>query len=362
MHVVAVLLLALGSVPGHSAETYLLVASGLGGDESHVQQFHDWALRLLAAAAAAGIPPQHVTYLAEDPERDADRISGRSTKEVVLGALGELAERAGEQDLVWIVLIGHGSAADGTARLNLPGPDMTADDFATALAQFASRVAFVNTASASGAFLPALAGPGRAVVTATKSAGQRNETIFAGPFISALEDRAADLDKNGRVSLLEAFEYARQEVAKHYADESLLATENALLEDNGDGEGTLQPPLLATGGAAEDGIVASRMYFGSATAAPAGASSELAALLGEKEVLERRIEELRLQKGALPEELYLGELEALLLELARKDEAIRERLPGAAGAGESDGGEESAGETPISPAEGPADSGEGGRP
>lgn len=318
------LLLVAGAGLARGAESYLLVVSGLSGDETHAAQFHDWAVRLLDAAARAGIPAEHTTYLAERVERDGERIAGRSTKEEVTRVLGELASTATEQDLVWIVLLGHGSAADGTARLNLPGPDMTAEDFAAALSRFSARVAFVNTSSSSGGFLPQVAGTGRAIVTATKSAGQNNETVFAEPFISALEAAGADLDKNGRVSLLEAFEYARQEVAKHYADGGLLASENALLEDNGDGAGSLQPPLLAGDEAGEDGLVARRMFFDGGSAAAGADSPELTALLGEREVLERRIEELRLQKGALTEELYLAELEKLLLALAAKDEEIRE--------------------------------------
>jgi hypothetical protein len=48
----------------------------------------------------------------------------------------------------------------------------------------------------------------------------------------------------------------------------------------------------------------------------------LVALYGEKGGLEERIEELKQQKDGMAAELYLQELERLLLELARKSREI----------------------------------------
>ena len=139
--------------------------------------------------------------------------------------LARVAARATPGDQVWIVLIGHGSAQGEVSRFNLPGPDLTASDFARMLEPLArQRVAFVNASSASGDFVKALAGPGRAIVTATRSPTERNATQFARHFATALATPGADVDKDGGVSLLEAFAFAKREVARAATRASVRAT------------------------------------------------------------------------------------------------------------------------------------------
>jgi hypothetical protein len=149
-----------------------------------------------------------------------------------------------------VLLIGHGSAQGGEARFNLPGPDLTAADFGQLLARFSTqRVALVNAASASGDFVVALSAPNRTIITATRGASEKNETVFGGYFVKAFAGEVADTDKDGQVSLLEAFSYARREVERFYQSENRLQTEHALLDDNGDGEGSRDPDASATDGA-----------------------------------------------------------------------------------------------------------------
>src|SRR5207237_3759134 len=94
----------------------------------------------------------------------------------------------------------------------------------------------VNTSSASGAFLPAVAAPGRVVITATKTGGERNETVFPEFFVAAFADPAADRDRNGHVSLAEAFEYAKAKVVQAFQQKGLLLTEHATMDDGGEGQ------------------------------------------------------------------------------------------------------------------------------
>ena len=115
-------------------------------------------------------------------------------------------EAAGADDVVFIVLIGHGTFDGKVAKFNLPGPDMTPADFEPLLKKLPSRnVVFVNTASASGPFIEALSGPGRTIVTATRTGAERFATLFGGYFVDALAGDDADADKNRRISVLEAF-------------------------------------------------------------------------------------------------------------------------------------------------------------
>lgn len=308
--------------------SYLLIVSGLGGEPAYRDQFYESSMALLEAASTRfGLPAEDIWYLGEEPERDPERIRGKSTKEAVETALTEIAGRVEPDDQVFIVLIGHGSYRSGESRFNLPGPDLTADEFAALLERFDSQqIVFVNAASASGGFVQALSGENRVIVTATKSGMERNETLFGKYFIEAFAVEGADVDKDKRVSVLEAFEYARLHVAEAYEEGNQLQTEHAVLDDNGDQKGTQRP--LETE-AAGDGAVAKFSFMRSGTM-PGSAGSgagvpedpELVALYKDKLALEQRIEVLKLQKETMPSELYFEELEKLLVELARKNRAI----------------------------------------
>ena len=313
-----VALLLLASVPALAddtaspAATRLLVISGLGGDDRFSDAFVEWAHTLVDAAAGAGVA--ETVYLAEDSER-SDKATGKSSKDEVLAAFATLASKTGPQDVTWVVLIGHGSFRDGLSRLNLPGPDLTDRDYAAALAGFQGKVVFVNTASASGGFLRSLAAENRVVVTATKSPTQRNESVFGGKFAEAFNEALADGDQNGNVSVLEAFEYARQEVSRHYEMKNLMVTEQALLDDDGNGEGSAAPDALGSEESGGDGVLAARLELAGPSAATA--------VGGRRAELQDRLDELRRQKDSLEPEVYESELERLLLEIARLDREER---------------------------------------
>jgi hypothetical protein len=197
---------------------------------------------------------------------------------------------------------------------------MTPAEFVPLVSKLRSkRVVFVNTASASGPFVEALSGPGRVVLTATRTGAEKFATLFGGPFVDAFATEAADTDRNGRVSILEAFEYARKQVAAEYQRNGLLQTEHALLDDNGDKEGSME-----VGGQAKDGQIAATLSLGSTRAEAAPATEELRGLYAERQTLERRIESLKLLKGSMDPEKYSAELEKLATELALKTRQIRQ--------------------------------------
>ena len=75
------------------------------------------------------------------------------------------------------------------------------------------------------------------VVVATRSGSEVNATRFGLPFAEALSDPTADLDHDGRVSVLEAFR-RHHEGSRFYQTAGRLATEHALLDDSRDGLGT----------------------------------------------------------------------------------------------------------------------------
>jgi len=323
----AAVLLLVALLPGALQEagaSHLIVIAGVGGEAKSREAFHEQATALATAAEKQmGLPAESVWCLTEKPERAPAVIDGRSDRQGVERAFAAVAERSRPGDLVLVVLIGHGSHRSGEDRFNLPGPDMSPADFAALLDRLPGRrIALVNTASASGGWAAALAAENRIVVAATKSGMERNQTVFGRFFVEAFTGEGADVDKDGRVSVLEAFDYAHREVARFYEQEGRLQTEHAILEDDGDGKGSEAPePDAGDGGRARLAFLAP-----SADAAMAEASDDpaLDALLAERAALEADLEALKSRRDAMAAADYDAELEDLLVELALKSEAIRQ--------------------------------------
>jgi hypothetical protein len=298
--------------------TFLLIVVGLSGDPEHGELFQEWGSERAEAAEAVGVSSDRLVYLADATEDT--RVRGRATREEISAALSGFAAAASPDDVVYVVLIGHGSYDGRTARFNLPGPDMSPADFDPLLRAIPARnVVFVNTSSSSGPFVEELSGPGRTIITATRNGTEQFTTLFGGYFVEAFTTDEADADKNQRLSMLEAFQYARNETARAYEQEGLLATEHALLDDNGDKEGSLDP--TATG---DEGRLAAALSLGSiAAAAPLPEDPALRALYLERREFERRVEALRLLKDGLPPARYVADLERLVTDLALKTREIR---------------------------------------
>jgi hypothetical protein len=221
---------------------------------------------------------------------------------------------------LWLVLIGHGTFDGRTAKFNLRGPDLSANDLAEWLKPLRRPLVVINTASSSAPFLKELSAPGRVIITATKSGFEQNITRFGQYFAEAIVDPKADLDKDGQTSLLEAFLYASHAVAQFYAGAGRLATEHALLDDNGDGLGTpaewfrgLRPVQRAQNGAALDGHRAHQIHLLSSPAEAAMPPE----LRTKRDQLELQVLDLRDNKAKYSEDDYFSKLEPLLREIAQ---------------------------------------------
>jgi hypothetical protein len=313
--------------PVAGQETHLLVVVGLGGDPSYRDRFHEWAVEMITAAEdRLGLSPDRITYLGERPAEAPGVIDDRSTAENLASTLARIGGGAGSRDRILILLIGHGTGDGDDVEFNLPGPDLTPGALNVMLSDFPTQtVAVVNTSPSSGPFVAALSGPNRVILTATRTAQEKNETQFGGFFVQALSEEASDLNKDGRISLLEAFQYAHREVERYYESQNLLATEHALLDDNGDGEGSTE-----LGDEVADGRLAASFWLGGGVAAGVRAEvsdsiidPDLLRLYQEKAELEARVLELRRLRGQMEESAYELELEALLVEIALKTREIR---------------------------------------
>ncbi|MFB3853789.1 MAG: C13 family peptidase [Vicinamibacterales bacterium] len=311
--------------PAAAQDSHLLVIVGLGGEPATSDQFHGWAATLVDAARGRyGLREDRIVYLGEDPSRDPARIDGKASRESIADAVGRIAGAARPGDRVFIVLFGHGASAAGEPRFNLPGPDMSAKDFRLLLDRLkAQAVTFVNTASASGGYIAALSGANRAVITATQNEGERNQTLFGQFFVEAVASADGDLDKDGRVSMLEAFNWAKRRTGEAYEKQGHLLTEHAVLDDDGDGKASAGP-----GQPGADGALARTLFLSAAGSGQAEAETAdpvLKALHAERRAIEDRIAKLKAGRGGMEPERYEREMEQALIDLARKNREIRER-------------------------------------
>ena len=324
----------------HAKQSHLVVISGLGGFDEFDRLFQQQATTLINSAhEQLGLAKEQIIYLAEpyrvidrDNEEDVETpvipATAAPNKENITRAFHTLAEQVSSADEIFIFLLGHGSVQERgpgqiDAYFNIPGPDISAKDFTQLLAPFTEqKIIFINTSSASGEFIKTLSAPNRVIVTATASGTERYYARFGEFFIAALAQDGADTDKDERVSMLEAFHFARLEVQRTYADSKRLQTEHALIDDDGDGEGSLEPALSADSG---DGLLARAVFLGSGMRVSDSPKDDpaLTALLAEKQQLEDDITALRSRKSTLSEDEYQDQLEELLVELTFKNREIQ---------------------------------------
>jgi hypothetical protein len=314
-------LMLLPALPAQALQHHLLIVSGIGGIDSYRQQFTRASTSLVQAALEAGIDQRNIIVLAAEPAPDSGASQRVADKAAIGQALLEISRKAGADDRVFVVLIGHGNARGDSAVFNLPGPDISATELAAALAVLEDRLTIIiNTASASGPFIQSLSRDNRIVITATSSSREYQATVFGDYLVAAFAAEGADRDKDERISMLEAFDYARREVKRSFSGEKRLLTEHALLDDNGDGAGSLDPGEFQA-----DGALADRIYLQQPPSLASGASSELIAMLQSKQDLEQSISALKRQRDSLTPANYYAELERLLVELALLSREIRAR-------------------------------------
>ncbi len=315
------LLLLLVPQPGYAAASEerptILAVVGAAGLPEYGGQFRDWANQWQAAAKKGGAEFLAIGLDAPRENAPADRDRLRSLLAEQVSAAASAAPR---REPLWIVLIGHGTFDGKEAKLNLRGPDVSDVELSQWLASIKRPLVLIDCTSASGPFLSRLSGPDRVVITATRSGDEQNFAHFGEYMAKAINDDQADLDKDGQVSLLEAFLSASGRTAESYRAKSHLATEHPLIDDNGDKLGTpadwfrgVRATRRAKDGAALDGLRAHQIHL-----TPTENERKLSPEIRDKrDALERSIATLRDQKVKLSEDDYYTRLEALMTDLAR---------------------------------------------
>ncbi len=303
------LLLSVSSQAQTNEQRTLVLVIGAAGEPEYGEQFSASADLWKQAAAKGGLQTTVIGENKDNPERDLTRLLNVLTNEV-----------AKTNEELWLVFIGHGTFDGRSAKFNLRGPDISADELAAVLKPCKRPLALIQCASASGPFINAISAPGRVVITATRSGYEVNATRFGGYLAKAVADPAADLDKDGQTSLLEAYLLASRQVEQFYKEAGRLATEHALLDDNGDGLGTpadwfrgVRAVKSAADGKSVDGVRAHQLNL----VRSEGEQELSPEVRARRDELEQKLSLLRSRKADMKEDEYYSQLESILLETAR---------------------------------------------
>ncbi len=292
--------LALAAVTAR-ADSYFVTVAGLGGETEFENRFEDWAKQL-------------DKIYKSDPSSKVDTLYGaQATKANVEAKLRALASTKPDDQVV-ITLIGHGTFDDREYKLALPGPDISATDLGLLLDKIPARQLIVDMTTSSGGAIPILEKPKRVVIAATKTGTEKSSVaIFPRYWIEALEDPAADTDKNDAISALEAFKYAQAKVDKFFVTQNRLATEHAVIEDAGKGEGVKDPSTDNGEGRAANTFVLMRL--GKAAAIAKDPAKQ--ALLKHMEELDEKLDELKYEKASIDPQDYRKQLQTLMIDRAQ---------------------------------------------
>ena len=300
-----------------AGDRYALVVTGASGGAQYAEKYDQWRNEFVQLLQGPlGYPEDHVLLLAEEEFAGAQK----ATRENVRSAVASLRPRVTKDDVLLVVLVGHGSGTDvGEAKFNLVGPDLSAHDWAELLAPLPGRLVFIDSASGSFPFIQELSAKNHVVITANDSAAQTFETVMPPFLLAAFKDDAADLDKNGRTSVWEAFAFMSARVRDYFDQRAQLATEHPVLDDDGDGVGHLVDEQSS------DGPLARVTYLKADPPIVDTGDPVRTAQLRRRAELNTAIEELRARKNLMSPDDYETALEKLLLELARIDRSLKSK-------------------------------------
>ena len=293
----------------------LIVVVGAPGTSDYDRQFNTWADRWETAARQANAKCVRLGRESSGTTPDRDRLA-----EVLREEQKEI------EAALWLVLIGHGTFDGRKAKFNLRGPDVMGAELADWLQPFKRPLVVINCASSSAPFINRLSRENRVVISATKSGYELNFARFGDHLSAAMTQESADLDKDEQTSLLEAFLLASRKTHEFYEQEGRLATETALLDDNGDGLGTPADWYQGTravrqgrDGTTVDGQLARQFHL-----VPNAQEAEMPSdIRRRRDALERQIRDLRQSKDEKTNsDEYYKKLEPLMVELARLYEEL----------------------------------------
>lgn len=240
-----------GQEPGAAAATgtrRALVICGLAGDADHRKLFGDSLELIYTGLAGHGFTSENIHLLWGDEPADKDGPAikasrGISSRETIAKAAGELQAAIQPGDALWVIVLGHAHYDGRYSWLNVAGDDLHHLDFGRLFEEIRCREqVFFITTPVSGYYHKPLAMPGRIVITATEPDLEVNETLYPHKLARALSGTISygemEMDRDGHLTLLDLYLWIARDTAQEYMTGMLLATEHALIDDNGDGRGT----------------------------------------------------------------------------------------------------------------------------
>jgi hypothetical protein len=318
-------LLFIAAIEATAAERdgrWAILISGSSGDPELQQAYLKEMTDLYSILTdSLGFPRSRISVLFEDPSKNPGMIQRKSTRNELQSLCRELAAQVQKSDLVFVFIEGHGYYDGKTYKLAMVDPDPTGEELASMLYSIpAQRFIIMNATNCSGGSIPALSREGTIIITATKSGMETNQTHAAQFFIDAFKNNAADSDKNGRVSIMEAFSFTKKKVEEYYKSGDNIPTEHTVLDDNGDGKAQNQPSPENG-----EGLIAKTTFLdaGAPVLNRAGLTPEQQKFAAEAQSIETQVEALKYAKSGMPEADYEKKLEELLVKLAQ----INAKLP-----------------------------------
>ena len=103
-----------------AAATHYITIAGLGGETDYEQRFAGWAQTIESVLRGSRTDAKIETLAGPN----ADRAHVREVLE-------RAARDCGPEDAFALMLIGHGTYDGSDYKFNLPGPDITASEYAT---------------------------------------------------------------------------------------------------------------------------------------------------------------------------------------------------------------------------------------
>jgi len=232
---------------------WMVVLCSLGGDEEHEEKLTLAVDRLVSSAGPVfGVKPEHVRV---------QLSSGAMTKKIagskpcdrssLVELAADLSVSSDSQSQYFFFVIGHSHLDGRSCQFNIVGPDIDQMDYAKLFGKLPGKeqVHWIGL-PASGYWIKPLTGANRTIITATEA--DHEITAIEMPFAlggilagTAEHAKLEDIDKDGRLTLLDLYLAVNIEVHQSFVTQDYLPTEHAQLDDNGDGRGTeLQEPYL----------------------------------------------------------------------------------------------------------------------
>ena len=248
------------------AADHVLIIGGTAGEKSFYDAFWNATSRFHQLLTDDyGYTPEQITFLFEDMDASGESgiVDTESKREQVLAAFTELTETIQPSDRFLLFMLGHASRTGrGDLKFNLRGRDITEAEYVTLINGIpAERQILIFGFPYSGKLVPQLSKTGRIILTSNSpNEGYSLQAGFGNVFVDAFSAAANDTDRNGDISLLEAFLSLQTRTKAFYEKDGNVQSEHPHLDDNGDGNATRN--LTTAREETDDGTLAEKTFLG----------------------------------------------------------------------------------------------------